>query len=155
LYRSGRQGDALAAYRRLRDVLAEDLGVDPSPTAQALELAILNHAEDLDAPSIEPTVAGDRGGPPSGTVTFLFTDIEGSTRRLAEMGSAQYADDWMVHRTIIRDVIAANRGYEFGTEGDAFFVAFVRASDAVTAAAEIQKELASSPVQVRIGVHTG
>jgi predicted ATPase len=91
---------------------------------------------------------------PTGTVTFLFTDIEGSTRLLQELGDA-YADVLAEHHRLLRDVWARHRGVEVDTAGDAFFVAFARASDAVAAAREAQGALASGPVRVRMGLHTG
>ena len=101
---------------------------------------------------------GESGGVPrdlpSGTVTFMFTDIEGSTRLLHELGGG-YADVLVAHRQIVREVIAAHRGVEVDTQGDAFFVAFMRASDAATAAADIQQALQRGPVSIRIGLHTG
>jgi predicted ATPase/class 3 adenylate cyclase len=92
--------------------------------------------------------------PPSGTVTFLFTDIEGSTRLLDAYGE-QYVDILGDHRRLLRDAFTRHGGVEVDTQGDAFFVAFARASDAVAAAAEATESLASGPVRVRIGVHTG
>jgi predicted ATPase/class 3 adenylate cyclase len=91
---------------------------------------------------------------PTGTVTFLFTDIEGSTRLLRELGDA-YADVLEEHRRVLREAFARNGGVEFGTEGDAFFVAFARASDAVNAAGDAQQALADTAVRVRMGIHTG
>jgi predicted ATPase len=91
---------------------------------------------------------------PAGTVTFLFTDVEGSTRLLGEHGDA-YADLLAEHRRLLRDAFAAHGGVEVDTQGDAFFVAFGRASDAAAAAAEGQQALASTPVRVRMGLHTG
>jgi predicted ATPase/class 3 adenylate cyclase len=91
---------------------------------------------------------------PSGTVTFLFTDVEGSTRLLQEHG-AGYADLLAEHRRVLREVFGRHDGVEVDTQGDAFFVAFARPSDAVAAAAAAQDELADGPVRVRIGVHTG
>jgi predicted ATPase len=90
---------------------------------------------------------------PSGTVTFLFTDIEGSTRLLHELGDA-YADVLAEHRRVLRDAFARHGGVEVDTQGDAFFVAFARASDALAAAREAQAAL-NGPVRVRIGIHTG
>jgi predicted ATPase/class 3 adenylate cyclase len=91
---------------------------------------------------------------PTGTVTFLFTDIEGSTRLLHELGDG-YADVLAEHRQILRDAFAAHDGVEVDTQGDAFFVAFARATDAAAAAADSQRGLAEGPVRVRMGVHTG
>src|SRR5437870_108306 len=91
---------------------------------------------------------------PSGTVTFLFTDIEGSTRLLSELGDA-YADALADHREALRDAFSAHGGVEVDTQGDAFFVAFARASDAVAAAAGGQRALVSGPIRVRMGIHTG
>jgi predicted ATPase/class 3 adenylate cyclase len=91
---------------------------------------------------------------PSGTVTFLFTDIEGSTRLLHELGDA-YADALAEHRRVLRDAFERHGGVEVDTQGDAFFVAFARASDALAAARESQSALSAGPVRVRMGVHTG
>ena len=94
-------------------------------------------------------------GLPSGTVTFLFTDIEGSTRLLHEHGAA-YADLLAEHRRLLRDAFASHEGVEVDTQGDAFFVAFSRAADAVSAAADARSALErGSPIRVRIGLHTG
>ena len=90
---------------------------------------------------------------PSGTVTFLFTDIEGSTRLLHELGDA-YADALAEHRRVLRDAFARHDGVEVDTQGDSFFVAFSRASDALAAAREAQAAL-NGPVWVRMGLHTG
>jgi class 3 adenylate cyclase len=89
---------------------------------------------------------------PTGTVTFLFTDIEGSTRLLQELGDG-YADVLAEHRRVVREACAA--GVEVDTQGDAFFIAFTRASDAADAAAAAQDGLRNGPVRVRMGLHTG
>ena len=89
---------------------------------------------------------------PTGTVTFLFTDIEGSTRLLHELGADRYAELLAEHHRAMRSAIADCGGVEVDTEGDAFFVAFARAADALAAAAKAQETL---PVRVRMGVHTG
>jgi class 3 adenylate cyclase len=91
---------------------------------------------------------------PSGTVTFLFTDIEGSTRLLRELG-AGYAEALAAHRGVLRRAFADHRGVEVDTQGDAFFVAFARAADAVAAATQAQAALGGGPVRVRMGLHTG
>jgi predicted ATPase/class 3 adenylate cyclase len=91
---------------------------------------------------------------PSGTVTFLFTDIEGSTRLLQELGD-RYADVLAEHRRMLREAFAHHSGVEVDTQGDAFFVAFARASDAVASAQAAQGALRGGRVRVRMGVHTG
>jgi predicted ATPase/class 3 adenylate cyclase len=91
---------------------------------------------------------------PTGRVTFLFSDIEGSTRLLQELGDG-YVGALTEHRRLLRDAFARNGGIEVDTQGDAFFVVFVRAEDAVAAAEEGQRALATGPVRVRIGIHTG
>jgi predicted ATPase len=91
---------------------------------------------------------------PSGTVTFLFTDIEGSTLLLQELGAA-YAEALAEHRQILREAFARHCGVEVDTQGDAFFVAFARAQDAAAAAAEAQQALGDGPIRVRMGLHTG
>jgi predicted ATPase len=94
-------------------------------------------------------------GLPSGTVTFLFTDIEGSTRLLQELGAEGYAVALAQHRRTLRDTFARHGGVEVDTEGDAFFVAFPDAAEAVAAAKEAQEALASGSIRVRMGLHTG
>ncbi|HET7808498.1 MAG TPA: adenylate/guanylate cyclase domain-containing protein [Gaiellaceae bacterium] len=91
---------------------------------------------------------------PGGTVTFLFTDIEGSTRLLHELGDG-YADALSEHRRALRAAFVAHSGFEVDTQGDAFFVAFSRARDAVAAACDGQEALAAGPIRVRMGLHTG
>jgi predicted ATPase/class 3 adenylate cyclase len=91
---------------------------------------------------------------PSGTVTFLFTDVAGSTKLLHEHGDG-YADLLDAHRVVVRTALARHSGVEVDTQGDAFFAAFERASDAVAAAGEISQSLGDGPVRVRIGIHTG
>src|SRR5215472_15918334 len=91
---------------------------------------------------------------PRGTVTLLFTDIEGSTRLLHELGDA-YGGALAEHRRVLREAFRRHGGVEVDTQGDAFFVAFARASDAVAAAEDGQRALANGPVKVRIGIHTG
>jgi predicted ATPase len=92
---------------------------------------------------------------PTGTVTFLFSDIEGSTRLLNELGSEQYSEALAEHRRRMRAAFAAHGGVEVDTQGDAFFVAFPEARAALAAADEAQRELAQGPVRVRMGIHTG
>ena len=98
---------------------------------------------------------------PDGIVTFLFTDVEGSTRLVRDFGDAHWAEVLEAHRRILRRAFEANGGQEVGTQGDAVFAVFARASDAAAAAIEGQRALedhpwpANSRVRVRIGLHTG
>src|SRR6187399_2880765 len=92
---------------------------------------------------------------PTGTVTFLFSDVEGSTRLLDELGAHEYATALAEHRQVMRDAFARRGGVEVDTQGDAFFAAFPTADGAVAAATDIQQALADGPVRVRIGLHTG
>jgi class 3 adenylate cyclase len=98
---------------------------------------------------------------PTGTVTLLFTDMEGSTQLLDRLGAERYSEVLELHRRLLREAFGANGGFEFGTEGDAFFVAFARADDAVAAAAAGQSALAGAEwpdraeLRVRMGIHTG
>ena len=92
---------------------------------------------------------------PSGTVTFLFTDIEGSTGLLRELGPERYADALAEHRRVLRQAFAAFAGVEIDTQGDAFFVAFPTADEAAGAALRATEALAEGPVRVRMGLHTG
>lgn len=97
---------------------------------------------------------------PTGTVTLLFTDIEGSTRLLQQLGD-RYASLLETCRYLLRASFLEFHGHEVDTQGDAFFVAFARASDAVAAAVAVQHALASHvwpegmTVRVRMGLHTG
>ena len=97
---------------------------------------------------------------PAGTVTFLFTDVEGSTRLAARLGE-RYAEVLADHQRLLRGAFAGSRGRVIDTQGDAFFVVFPRAKDAVAAALAGQRALASHrwpdgvAVRVRIGLHTG
>src|SRR5436190_4342616 len=97
---------------------------------------------------------------PGGTVTFVFTDIEGSTRLLQELGD-DYADVSRAHRRIVRDAFGGRGGNEIDTQGDSFFFSFPRARDAVAAAVDAQRALREQDwprgheVRVRMGLHTG
>ena len=98
---------------------------------------------------------------PSGTVTFVFSDIEGSTALLKQLGDDRYAEVLRTHRRIMRETFGAHHGQEIDTQGDAFFYSFPRARDAVAAAVEVQRahEHEAWPegvsVRLRLGLHTG
>jgi class 3 adenylate cyclase len=98
---------------------------------------------------------------PSGTVTFVFSDIAGSTALLKQLGDVDYAQLLAVHRRLVREIFAANDGQEIDTQGDAFFYSFVRARQAVAAAVEVTRAHAKGTwpggvdVRIRLGLHTG
>ena len=92
---------------------------------------------------------------PTGTVTFLFTDIEGSTRLLHALGPEAYSEALSLHRRVLRGAFVAFGGVEIDTQGDAFFVAFPTAPAAAEAAREGQAALAGEQIRVRMGLHTG
>jgi predicted ATPase/class 3 adenylate cyclase len=92
---------------------------------------------------------------PSGTVTFLFTDVEASTALLQRLGAVEYGAALAEHRRVLRDVFVAKGGVEVDTQGDAFFIAFPTAPTALQAAALATEGLAEGPIRVRMGIHTG
>ena len=92
---------------------------------------------------------------PRGTVTLLFTDIEGSTRLLHSLGPDAYADALAEHRRVLRDAFVAHGGVEVDTQGDAFFVAFPTAQRAAAAAVAANRGLGAGQISVRMGLHTG
>jgi class 3 adenylate cyclase len=98
---------------------------------------------------------------PGGTVTFVFTDIEGSTRLLQELGDEGYGQVSADHRRLVRETFGTHGGTEIDTQGDAFFFSFPRARDAVAAAVDAQRALhehewpGGQEVLVRMGIHTG
>src|SRR5262245_12523165 len=144
LYRSGRQTEALESYRDARHVLRDELGLEPSRALRDLHQAVLRQAPSLTADAL-----------PTGTVTLLFTDIEGSTRLLHELGSERYGEALAEHRRVVRGECARHGGVEVDAHGDGVFVAFATAPEALAAARDITGALASGPIRVRVGVHPG
>src|SRR6187401_703833 len=92
---------------------------------------------------------------PSGTVTLVFTDVEGSTKLLEELGTDAYREALGDHRRVVRDAFALFQGYEVDYEGDAFFYAFASAQHAVSAVSEAMVGLEAGPIRIRVGIHTG
>ena len=92
---------------------------------------------------------------PAGTVTLVFTDIEGSTRLLHELGAESYAAALAEHRRLLREAYGRHGGVEVDTQGDAFFFAFGDAREAVAGVNEGRQALSSGPIRVRVGLHTG
>jgi DNA-binding SARP family transcriptional activator len=169
LYRSGRQSDALRAYQRLRATLAEELGIDPADDLRELERRILARDPSLElASSATATRAGSRSTPdgavglPSGVVTFLLTDVVGSTE-MWDREPRRMDDAIARHDDLIDRVVATNNGRLLKTkgEGDATFSVFTRATDAVTPAIACHQRLAREAwpdgieLQVRWAIATG
>lgn len=151
---SGARGDIAkvsSIYQRCLAELKEQFGLEPSPETRALYEGLLKGAKVSSRPSVAQ---------PSSTVTFLFTDIEGSTDLLDNLGD-QYASMLETHHEIMRGTIQKWNGKEAEPQGDSFFVIFTRALDAVQCAAEMQRTLQSHPwpanksPRVRMGLHTG
>ncbi len=164
LYRSGREVEALRTYQNYRVYLAEELGLEPSASLRRLEEQMLQHDADLEwtAPVSEP------GSPPmpvastlpTGTVTFLFTDLEDSTplwdEHPTEMSAALAR-----HDALLRAAIAKHGGQIVKMRGDGVHAVFRAAPDAVAMAADALRALAeetwgaTGPLAVRVGIHTG
>jgi WD40 repeat protein/class 3 adenylate cyclase/energy-coupling factor transporter ATP-binding protein EcfA2 len=175
LYRCGRHAEALRAYDAFRRYLGEEVGLEPSAALVQLADAIVLQKPELDwvptvaagealdapahavAPGSEPRGADAREALPSGTVTFLFTDIEGSTQLFRRLGH-RYVGVLERHRELLR--AATTEGVEISADGDGMFFAFAGAGAAIGAAVAGQRALASEPwhdgpVRVRMGLHTG
>jgi predicted ATPase/class 3 adenylate cyclase len=157
LYRVGRQADALAAYRKVRQQLVEHLGVEPGPRLRELESLILGHDEQL---RVDRSSKGSALGLPTGTVTFGFSDVEDSTR-LWDTHRRETTAAMARHDELVRAAVDRHGGYVFAAGGDSFGVAFHRASDAVAWATDLQAAMSREPwpggvePQLRIGLHTG
>ena len=170
LYRGGRQADALRAFERLQSSLREQLGLDPSPALVRLERQILAHDEALDAPEARRSIPAGTAqfamapaASASQPIAFLFTDVEGSTRRWERAPDAM--DPALAeHDAILRAGIAEFGGKVLTTAGDSFvacFIAATGAADAVAAALSIQLSLQEiewtdvDGLAVRMGIHVG
>ena len=156
LYRAGRQGEALSAYQRARSLLADELGVDPGPELRRLEAAIVAQDASLDIPVAQNLPALTRA------VTFLLTDIEGSTAAWeAEAGAMAVA--LARHDELVEQVVTSRGGRLIKTrgEGDATFSVFERPSGAAAAAVELQDAITHEPwalreaMRIRVALHTG
>ncbi len=161
LYRTGRQAEALRAYDKLRSTLVEGLGIEPSPPLAELQRAMLAREELFD--EIEREVGARPVVPrPLGVVTFLLTDIVGSTS-IWENAPDEMPGSLERHNRILQEAVETNGGVFLKAkgEGDSTFSVFAKATDAVAAARDAQTALlhepwpASTPVRVRMAVHTG
>jgi predicted ATPase/DNA-binding SARP family transcriptional activator len=158
LYRSGRQAEASDLYQRTRQRLVDELGMEPGPDLQLLLRRILQQDAGLvAAPSGHPTPIL-----PSGTVTFLLTDVEGSTRRW-DRNPAAMRLAMEAHDEILGRLITAHGGMqvESGREGDSILATFTRASDAVACGVAMQLELGAqewpegADVHIRVAINSG
>ena len=180
LYRSGRQAEASDVYQRMRKDLEEQMGMGPGPELQRLLKEILNQDASLDVES--PATASSRSGKPEpsqstgrpsdsmkdattlpvGTVTFLMTDIEGSTH-LWDAAPVVAKQALLQHDKIIAEAVQSNHGHlvESGREGDSILAVFTQGTDAIACALDAQGSLQREPwpggvaVRVRIALHTG
>ncbi|MGN6337388.1 BTAD domain-containing putative transcriptional regulator, partial [Mycobacterium sp.] len=156
LYRAGRQGEALGAYQRARTLLADELGVDPGPELRRLEAAIVAQDASLDVAVAQQAPSVTRA------VTFLLTDIEGSTAAW-EADAAAMAVALARHDELVEQVVTSRGGRLIKTrgEGDATFSVFDRPSAAASAAVELQDAMthepweSRDPIRVRMALHTG
>lgn len=156
LYRAGRQGEALGAYQRARSMLADELGVDPGPDLRRLEAAIVAQDPALEVPASQQMSAVTRA------VTFLLTDIEGSTAAW-EADADTMATALARHDEIVEQVVTFRGGRLIKTrgEGDATFSVFDRPSAAAAAAVELQEAILheswtlAEPMRIRVALHTG
>jgi predicted ATPase/class 3 adenylate cyclase len=167
LYRCGRRGEALAAFEAARRVLAGELGLDPGPELAGLQAKVLADDPALAAPPAVPggaVPAAAEGaaamGLPQGTVTFLFTDLEGSTRRW-ETHPAGMRDALARHDAIVRGAIESHGGMVFSAMGDGMAAVFASAREAVRAVLAAQQGLAAEdwaevagPLAARMGLLT-
>ena len=157
LYRSGRQAEASDVYQKTRERLVDELGMEPGPELQGLLKRILQQEAGLAA-------AAEVAAPalPSGTVTFLLTDLEGSTR-LWEHNPTAMNQALAMHDAVMGRAMSARGGLqvESGREGDSILAVFPRAADAIACAIEIQREFAAQRwpegghLHIRVAVHTG
>ncbi len=151
---TGRRQQALRQYQMLREAAGREFDAEPDAQSQRLY-------QEIASGRFPPPGTGEVAPAlPAGTVTFLFTDVEGSTQLLAELGD-RYADLLMAHHRLLRAAFERWGGQEVDTQGDAFFVAFPRARGALSAALAAQRAVMGHAwpegisVRVRMGLHTG
>jgi class 3 adenylate cyclase len=152
---AGDRAMALRQYHACRTVLRRELGLEPGSETRALYARILTEEG-----SAEP--AGARpGGAPQGTVTIVFTDIEGSTEIADRLGDRRWVEVLAAHDRTVRRHAAAHGGHEVKSQGDGLMLAFPSARGAIDFAVGVQRDMAvaarrgDEPLRVRIGLHTG
>jgi predicted ATPase/class 3 adenylate cyclase len=148
LHRSGRDAEALESYQDVRRALVEELGIEPSRELRELQQAILRQDPAL-------AVTAPQVGFPTGTVTLLFTGVEGSTAVPGRVGFEAYPAAAEDQQAMLRAVFGRHGGVVVDTAGDSLLAAFSTAPSAVAAALEVQAALVEGPTRVRIGIHTG
>ena len=163
-YRVGGPSDALRTVTELRRALATELGVEPGAEIHELERRVLDNDPTLRASNVTDAPAALRDKQeslPTGTVTLLFTDLEGSTRTLEKLGEDRFDSVRDEHDVLVGGTIAALHGLIVKHTGDGYMAAFSRAADAVGTAAEIQRlvsrrnEGSEVALGVRIGISAG
>jgi class 3 adenylate cyclase len=166
LYRSGRQAEALRVYQDLRRILGEELGLEPSAALAGVEVAILRHDAALDWRPAQSAVSASAGTPPpatsGGVVTFLFTDLVGSTALLDRLGEDAFDDLRRTHFSLLRQAVSDAGGHEVKNLGDGIMVAFASPVAALGAAIAIQRAVAEHnrssadrALSLRVGLQSG
>lgn len=160
------EGDEMHPSKQLAESLSEPLGISKNQIEDFIRYARNQHPNNFEnfeysatQLATEPLTQGLEPSLPSGTVTFLFTDVEGSVKIAREQG-ARWESFRQRHHDILRSAIEAQKGYVFQVIGDAFCVAFRTATAGLKAAIEAQRNLqkepwGASPIRVRMGIHTG
>lgn len=157
LYRVGRQADALAAYRAARRQLVEDLGVEPGPRLQELEVQVLRHDERLEAGRSQVSTAASL---PTGTVTFAFTGVENAALEWTERRAAMY-EAMARHHDRVQTLVTRHDGQVFSRSGDSFGVVFHSAASATNWATDLHEAMRSESwpggiaLEACVGIHTG
>ncbi len=163
LYRSGRQADALRAYQELRHLLNEELGLDPSAAVARLESAILRREPEVDWPLPDRVAPPPPSGAPiEGVVTFLFTDLVGSTGWLERLGEDRAEELRHTHFSLLRQAVADAGGQEVKNLGDGLMVAFASPLGALGCALAVQRSIAAHNqahpehrLDLRVGLQAG